>query len=129
MKASDSEAIDVAIGVADSTSELPEPPPKKAFTWWSILAAGYNVCNSWLVFVATMTISLPYGPMNTIWGLLVTTLGYTWIGLTLAELVSAFPTAGGQYHWTYLLAPLRMKRSLVRSRYFLLDLSKDALTY
>lgn len=110
MGSSDTAAIAV---MASARDPVPPHSTKKALSWWGILAAGYNVCNSWLVFVATLTISLPYGPMNTIWGLIATTVGYTCIGLTLAELVSAWPTAGGQYHWTYILAPKWCRRFLV----------------
>jgi len=33
--------------------------------------------------------------------------------LTLAELASVYPTAGGQYHWTSILAPKGWSRGLV----------------
>ncbi|EXJ66475.1 uncharacterized protein A1O5_10627 [Cladophialophora psammophila CBS 110553] len=85
-------------------------PIKKSLSFFGILAAGYNVSNSWLVVAATMVVSLIYGPMNTIWGLCTTTLFYACIGLTLAELVSAYPTTGGQYHWTSILAPASISR-------------------
>lgn len=32
---------------------------------------------------------------------------------TLAELTSVYPTAGGQYHWTSILAPKSTNRALV----------------
>lgn len=73
--------------------------------WIGILSAGYNMSNSWLVIAATMTISLSYGPMITIWGIILTTVLYAAVGLTLAELISAYPTTGGEYHWTSILAP------------------------
>ena len=34
---------------------------------------------------------------------------------TLAELTSVYPTAGGQYHWTSILAPKSTNRALVSS--------------
>jgi choline transport protein len=33
--------------------------------------------------------------------------------LSLAELAARYPTAGGQYHWTTLLAPKKYKNGLV----------------
>jgi choline transport protein len=93
--------------------EQPEPLAKVKLTRWGILSAGYNVCQSWLVIAATLSVSLVYGPMNTVWGLIAATIIYTCIGLTLAELVSAYPTTGGQYHWTFILAPAPINRILV----------------
>lgn len=34
--------------------------------------------------------------------------------LTMAELASVYPTSGGQYHWTSILAPEGASRGLVR---------------
>ena len=39
------------------------------------------------------------------------TVGFS--ALSLAELASVYPTAGGQYHWTNIMAPERWSRSLV----------------
>ncbi|VUC36286.1 unnamed protein product [Clonostachys rosea] len=83
---------------------------KKDLSWIGILAAGFNVNNSWLVIAATLSISLSYGPMNSMWGLIVVAPIYLAISLTLAELVSAYPTAGGQYHWAHLMAPEKFKK-------------------
>lgn len=33
--------------------------------------------------------------------------------LTMAELASVYPTAGGQYHWTSILAPDNVNRGMV----------------
>ncbi|KAL4899950.1 hypothetical protein BDW74DRAFT_183265 [Aspergillus multicolor] len=45
------------------------------------------------------------GPSAIIYGLLVSILGNLAIAMSLAELASVHPTAGAQYHWTYVLAP------------------------
>ncbi|KAF7555468.1 hypothetical protein G7Z17_g2147 [Cylindrodendrum hubeiense] len=100
------EVDEFAIQINEST------PFKKDMGWLSILAAGFNVNNSWLVIAATMTISLSYGPMNTVWGILAITPVYICIALTLAELVSAYPTTGGQYHWTYMMAPSSINKPM-----------------
>lgn len=86
---------------------------KKDLSFYGILSAGYSISNSWLVVAANLAISLFYGPMNTIWGLIVTTIIYSCVGLTLCELVSAYPTTGGQYHWTSIMAPKRVNRAAV----------------
>ena len=38
---------------------------------------------------------------------------YGAVALSLSEMASRYPTAGGQYHWTALLAPDKWKRGLV----------------
>lgn len=38
--------------------------------------------------------------------------------LTMAEVASVYPTAGGQYHWTSILAPESINRGLVGSMSF-----------
>ncbi|KAM6527597.1 hypothetical protein FALCPG4_008653 [Fusarium falciforme] len=85
---------------------------KKDLGWLGILSAAYNVSNSWLVVAATMVISIGYGPMNTIWGIIVILPIYTGVGLSLAELVSVYPTVGGQYHWTSILAPPKVRNMM-----------------
>lgn len=41
---------------------------------------------------------------------------------TLAELASVYPTAGGQYHWTSILAPAKWSRGLVNIIRFVVEL-------
>ncbi|RVX75532.1 hypothetical protein B0A52_00885 [Exophiala mesophila] len=84
---------------------------KRDLSVYGILSAGYSISNSWLVVAANLAISLFYGPMNTVWGLILTTVIYSCVGLTLCELVSAYPTTGGQYHWTSILAPKGVNRA------------------
>ena len=40
---------------------------------------------------------------------------YGAVGLSLAEMAARYTTAGGQYHWTSLLAPESMKIGLLCS--------------
>ena len=51
--------------------------------------------------------------MTIIYGLVLILLVYTAIALSAAELVARYPTAGGQYHWTSLIAPAHVRRELV----------------
>lgn len=50
------------------------------------------------------------GPAGLVYGFLFCWAGYTAVVASLAELVSRVPTAGGQYHWTYELAPPRTRK-------------------
>lgn len=81
--------------------------------FFSTLAAGFSINNSLLVAAATMIIPLTFGPMITAIDILIVAVVYKCIGLSLAELVSAYPTVGGQYHWTSLLAPDSLRRGVV----------------
>lgn len=99
-----------AVGPAGGEKSV---PLKKDLGWIGIFSAGFNISNSWLVIAATLVVSLEYGPMNTIWGVIAITPIYLCIGLTLCELVSVYPTTGGQYHWTSILSPKPVKNILV----------------
>ena len=48
--------------------------------------------------------------MTLIYGILLTTVIYLGIAILLAELASVYPTAGGQYHFTSILAPEHSSR-------------------
>lgn len=88
--------------------------PKKNLGIFVVICLGWNICNSWAGVAVTMAVSLPSGGMVTvIYGILLTTFAYTCCVATLAELASCYPTAGGQYHWTSILAPKRLSRGLV----------------
>ncbi|PTU21449.1 hypothetical protein P175DRAFT_0476570 [Aspergillus ochraceoroseus IBT 24754] len=104
--------VQTSEGEMVSLDGYPVATMKKEMTWLGILAAGYNMSNSWLVFSVTMIISLIYGPMVTLWTLICIPVIYFFIGITLAELISAYPTTGGQYHWASLLAPKAVNRQV-----------------
>ena len=52
------------------------------------------------------------GPAGLIYGFLFCWGGYTAVVASLSELVSVVPTAGGQYHWTFELAPPKYRKFL-----------------
>lgn len=69
------------------------------------VAAGWNICNSWAAAMATMAISASLGgPTTLIYGIMVIFVLAGSSALSMAEIASAYPTAGGQYHWTSILA-------------------------
>ncbi|EHK50820.1 hypothetical protein TRIATDRAFT_54405 [Trichoderma atroviride IMI 206040] len=80
---------------------------------WALIAIAFNVCNSWAGLTGTLNISLfQGGPVALVYGLLLSSSLYGCIALTLAELASVYPTAGGQYHFVSILAPSKFYRSL-----------------
>jgi hypothetical protein len=79
-----------------------------------IIAIGWNICNSWLGVAATLALTIALGGSVTlIYGIVVCFIMVGCSGLTMAELASVYPTAGGQYHWTSVLAPSGSSRILV----------------
>lgn len=79
----------------------------------NILALGFNICNSWLGLGMTLAIGITLGGTVTVlYGCILTFVLYLATAATLAELASVYPTAGGQYHFTSLLAPEGYNRSL-----------------
>ncbi|KAL4916344.1 amino acid permease-domain-containing protein [Aspergillus aurantiobrunneus] len=67
---------------------------------------GFNICNSWVGLAATMVIGMEQGgSITVVYGLLVVLFFLGCSALTMAELASVYPTAGGPYHWTSILAP------------------------
>ncbi|KAK1238256.1 hypothetical protein MKX08_002835 [Trichoderma sp. CBMAI-0020] len=80
---------------------------------WALIAIAFNVCNSWAGLTGTLNISLfQGGPVALVYGLLLSSSLYGCIALTIAELACAYPTAGGQYHFVSILAPIKFCRSL-----------------
>ncbi|KAL8935207.1 MAG: hypothetical protein Q9216_005535 [Gyalolechia sp. 2 TL-2023] len=87
-------------------AELP-----RSFSALAAVGLGYSITNSWAGYLSNFGQNLVYGgPQNVVFGLLVATAVQWTITLGLAEVASAFPSAGGQYHFTYILAPTRHKR-------------------
>lgn len=78
-----------------------------------IIAVGFNIPNSWVAIAASLSIAIAAGgPVSVIYGTLVSCVFYACAAVTMAELASVYPTAGGQYHFTSILAPQRFNRSL-----------------
>lgn len=94
-----------------------KPQAKRDIGLLAIVGLGWNICNSWAAISATLAISIASGgPVTIIYGiLLIFVLGGA-CALSMAEIASVYPTAGGQYHWTSILAPRSISRGLVRNR-------------
>jgi choline transport protein len=79
-----------------------------------IVSAGWIISNSWAGIAATFALAIAQGgPAILIYGPIIMFVLVGACALTLAELASVYPTAGGQYHWTCILAPRSWSRELV----------------
>lgn len=77
----------------------------------TMIAICFNICNSWAGVSGSMQVALLQGgPPTLLYGMLITTIVYMSIALTIGELASVYPTAGGQYHFASILAPKSLNR-------------------
>ncbi|KAL9122703.1 MAG: hypothetical protein Q9187_000741 [Circinaria calcarea] len=89
-----------------------EKPPKTIGTF-GILSASFNILNTWFGLGSTLVLGFANGgPVTIVYGLILISVIYGATALSLAELSARYPTAGGQYHWTSVLAPKRISRGL-----------------
>lgn len=79
---------------------------KRNFSVLSLLGVGFSLTNSWFGISASLITGINSG------GTVLTIYGIPWIaflsacvGITLSELASSMPNAGGQYFWANELAP------------------------
>jgi choline transport protein len=81
---------------------------RRNFSVWSVLGVGFSLTNSWFAISAALVTGINSGgPVLIIYGVTGLFLISTCVGISLSELASAFPNAGGQYFWANELAPKR----------------------
>lgn len=89
----------------------PEEQLKKRFTLLSVIAFGFTTMNSWVAFASGVAVPLACGGgPGLIYGLIVAGIVMATINIGFAELASAFPSAGGQYHIVYMTFPPSTRR-------------------
>lgn len=79
---------------------------KRNFSVWSVLGIGFSLTNSWFGVSSALATGINSGgPVLIIYGIILIALISTCVGISLSELASALPNAGGQYFWANELAP------------------------
>lgn len=79
---------------------------RRNYSVWSVLGVGFSLTNSWFGISAALITGISSGgPVLVIYGIMLIALISTCVGITLSELASAMPNAGGQYFWAGELAP------------------------
>ncbi|PYH87820.1 GABA permease [Aspergillus ellipticus CBS 707.79] len=74
--------------------------------FFSSLAFSATLLASWETAGGSLSAGLYNGgPAAIVYGVILSAVGNMAIAASLAELASIHPTAGAQYHWTYMLAP------------------------
>lgn len=86
---------------------------KRNFSMISMLGLAFAILNTWTALAASITLALPSGGSSSvIWGLLVAGICNLCLSASLAEFLSAYPTAGGQYHWAAIISWERSSRAI-----------------
>jgi choline transport protein len=81
---------------------------RRKFSVWSVLGVGFSLTNSWFGISAALVTGINSGgPVCIVYGIILIALISTCVGISLSELASALPNAGGQYFWANELAPAR----------------------
>lgn len=81
---------------------------QRNFSVLSLLGVGFSLTNSWFGISASLITGINSGgTVLTIYGIPFMAIISTCVGVTLSELASAMPNAGGQYFWANELAPRR----------------------
>ncbi|OBA20392.1 amino acid transporter [Metschnikowia bicuspidata var. bicuspidata NRRL YB-4993] len=90
----------------DSSLEPKSGELKRTFSVWSVLGIGFGLTNSWFGISASLVTGIQSGgPLMIVYGIIIIAFISYNIGITLSELSSAIPSAGGQYVWTRVLSP------------------------
>lgn len=78
---------------------------KRNFSMVSMLGLAFAILNSWTALSASLSLALPSGGATSVlWGLITAGVCNLCLAASLAEFLSAYPTAGGQYHWVAVIA-------------------------
>lgn len=78
---------------------------KRNFSMISMLGLAFAILNTWTALSASLNLALPSGgPSAIIWGLITAGIFNLCLAASMAEFLSAYPTAGGQYHWAAIIS-------------------------
>lgn len=78
---------------------------KRNFSPLAMLGLAFAILNSWTALSASLSLALPSGgPTSVLWGLITAGVCNSSLAFSLSEFLSAYPTAGGQYHWVAVIS-------------------------
>lgn len=78
---------------------------RRNFSPLSMLGLAFAILNSWTALSLSLSLALPSGGSTAVlWGLVTAGVFNLSLAASLAEFLSAYPTAGGQYHWVALIS-------------------------
>ncbi|KAL3469948.1 putative choline transporter Hnm1 [Aspergillus californicus] len=106
--AMDMDADELRLAQMGHTQEL-----KRHFSILSLIGLASTTTISWTgLGLSIVTEINAGGPSAIIYGFILVTIMQSFLGASLAEFVSSYPTEGGMYHWIAAIAPKRMSAFL-----------------
>ncbi|KAK1142630.1 GABA-specific high-affinity permease [Aspergillus melleus] len=85
---------------------------RRQYSTLQIFAVAFSIMGLVPSIASTIAFSLPAGPAGMIWGWFTASILIFFVGLALADMASAMPTAGGLYWWTHYFAGAKYKNAL-----------------
>lgn len=87
---------------------------KRQFGTIATLGIAFAILNSWVAEAGSLLAPLALGgPVTILWGCVAGAIFTSLLCVGIAELASALPSAGGPYHYTYVVASTSTKKFLV----------------
>lgn len=88
-----------------------QPQMRRDISTLQLIGVAFMVTASWLGVLGGFTTGVVVGGSAClVYGLIIVGVFSTFFAITLGELASAMPTAGGQYYWVSVLAPKKLSR-------------------
>lgn len=82
----------------------------RRFTFWALAALSFDLTCTWLGTGSSIGISLTEASAGgTMWALVVAGTMTMVVSAGMAELASAYPVAGAQYYWSFMVASDKYK--------------------
>ncbi|KAF3922379.1 hypothetical protein AA313_de0202599 [Arthrobotrys entomopaga] len=85
---------------------------KRNFSKFEVLGIAFAIMGLLPSIASTLAFSLPAGPVGLVWGWFIASGFIFIVGVAMADLGSAMPTAGGLYWWTHYFSAPRYKNPL-----------------
>ncbi|KAL2848311.1 amino acid/polyamine transporter I [Aspergillus pseudodeflectus] len=85
---------------------------RRRYSTVQIFAIAFSIMGLVPSIASTIAFSLPAGPAGMVWGWFTASILIFFVGLAMADMASAMPTAGGLYWWTHYFAGERWKNPL-----------------
>lgn len=81
---------------------------QRNFSLLSMLGLAFAILNSWTALSLSLGLAINSGgSTSVIWGLVTAGICNLCLAMSMAEFLSAYPTAGGQYYWVAVVTPKR----------------------
>ncbi|CDK28043.1 unnamed protein product [Kuraishia capsulata CBS 1993] len=100
-------SVDAEVGSISSPEAHGETDKLRVqFSTLSLISLGFGIACTWAGYGSSVGATYLYGGAPAVvWTLPIACLYLGLVAVGMAELASAYPSSGGQYHWTYMVSP------------------------